>query len=606
MSDSSPAGPNRPPAPRTAVRGPSEIIDHAYQAKSPLRILARLIDRGPWFYATTTIIFVVKNSGQWLVAIFLARLIDSLVTPASVNFTALAALGGTTLLALALNVPVHTWFVVRLSECARSLEQRLRLGVARRLQQLSMSFHQKAESGRLQAKLLRDVEQVQLMTMELGNNGISAVTMLVIATGYTAFTEPLMLGFFLIVAPVSVAISRSFRGAIRTRNHDYRERMEHLHSRTVELVDMMPLARAHGIEDLALDEFTQRVTEVNKNGRLLDRVNALFQSSAWLTFQLFNLAVLGVGYWFVVRGWMSVGDLVVYQAMFNYLVNSINTLLNLYPTLSRGAESLHSLGEVLQSPDLEHNDGKDAPTEVAGRIEFQGVNFAYDGGRQSAISDLDLTIPAGRTVAIVGESGSGKSTLTNILIGFLRPQSGRVLLDGVDMEAIDVRVWRRRLALVPQQSLLFNGTIRENILFGLPSVADEWFHRVTRLTHVDEFVDELPDGMNTRIGERGTTLSGGQKQRIAIARALVRDPRIIVLDEPTSALDAQSERHVQAALAALTHGRTTIIVAHRLSTIRAADTICVLDRGRLIESGTYDELLQADGPFANLHAASQT
>ncbi len=444
------------------------------------------------------------------------------------------------------------------------------------------------------------------MTMELGNNGVSAVTMLVIATGYTAFTEPLMLGFFLVVAPVSVAISRSFRGAIRTRNHDYRERMEHLHSRTVELVDMMPLARAHGIEDLALDEFTQRVTEVNKNGRLLDRVNALFQSSAWLTFQLFNLAVLGVGYWFVVRGWMSVGDLVVYQAMFNYLVNSINTLLNLYPTLSRGAESLHSLGEVLQSPDLEHNDGKDAPAEVAGRIEFQGVNFAYDGGRQSAISDLDLTIPAGRTVAIVGESGSGKSTLTNILIGFLRPQSGRVLLDGVDMEEIDVRVWRRRLALVPQQSLLFNGTIRENILFGLPSVADEWLHRVTRLTHVDEFVDELPDGMDTRIGERGTTLSGGQKQRIAIARALVRDPRIIVLDEPTSALDAQSERHVQAALAALTHGRTTIIVAHRLSTIRAADTICVLDRGRLIESGTYDELLQAGGPFANLHAASQT
>ncbi len=588
------------------TRSPSEQIDYAYEASSPLRILLRLVERGPWFYAATVTIFFVKNSGMWLSAIFAARLIDALVKPETADYTTLIAIGSLTVAALVINIPVHTWFVVRLSECARNLEQRLRLGVARRLQQLSMSFHSRAESGRLQAKLLRDVEQTQLLTMELGMSGISAVTMLAISTVYTGFTQPLMLGFFFVVAPISVAISRSFRGAIRSRNQVFRERVEDMNSRVVEMVDMLPLARAHGIEDVALDEFTRRVTEVNQNGRLLDRVNAVFQSSAWVTFQVFSLAILGVGFVFVRRGLMTPGDLILYQTLFSYLVNSINQLLNLYPTLSRGAESIRSLGEVLQSPDLEHNEGKAAPVDVDGRIEFQSVGFTYPDANSSALHDFNLTIEAGRTIAFVGESGSGKSTAVNLLIGFLRPQSGRLLLDGVDMETLDVRIWRRRLALVPQQILLFNGTIRENILFGLGPVSDEWFHRVTRLTHVDDFVDDLPAGMDTLIGERGAVLSGGQKQRIAIARALMRNPKVIVLDEPTSALDVQSERHVQDALAALTHGRTTIIVAHRLSTIRAAHTICVLDHGRLVESGSFEELVQRGGRFADLHAASQT
>ncbi len=587
------------------LRSPSEKIDAAYAARSPLRILARLIDRRWWFYAASAVIFIIKNSGIWLLAIFVARLIDSLITPTSTNFPMLIALGASTAVAITLNIPAHTWFVVRLSECSRSLEVDLRIGVARRLQQLSIAYHQSSESGRLQAKLLRDVEQTALMAMELGHSGASAGIMLGFAIGYTAFTQPMMLGCFFLIGPVAIALARSFRGSIKARNQVYRERVESMNSRVVEMVDMLPLARAHGIEEVALHEFTQRVAEVHRNGRMLDRINAVFQSSAWVTFQIFSLAILVLGYGFVRRGWMTPGDLVLYQTMFAYLLSSVNQLLNLQPVIARGSESIRSLGEVLLSPDLEHNAGKNSPAGVRGRIELQDVQFTYRGASYPAIAKVNLVIEAGRTVAFVGESGSGKSTLIGLLIGFLRPSAGRILLDGTDMEMIDMRAWRRHLALVPQQIILFNGSLRDNILFGLGPVDEAWLERVIGLTHVSDFVDDLPDGLETIIGERGATLSGGQKQRIAMARALIRDPKVIVLDEPTSALDAQSERHVQAALEALTHGRTTIIVAHRLSTIRAADVVCVLDHGRLIESGSFDELLARDGPFAKLHAAAR-
>ncbi|MGH8047181.1 MAG: ABC transporter ATP-binding protein, partial [Chthoniobacterales bacterium] len=534
----------------------AQQIDWAYEARRPWHILVRLLNKGVLFYLAAACIFTLKHSPLWLMAILPAEVINTLAAPQKANYDNLILLATATVLMLAFNIPLHTLFVRMFSDTTRKLEQRLRLAVARRLQQLSISFHGAFESGRLQSKMLRDVEQVQLMSMEIGTSGLGAVIQLLFVLIYTAYTQPAMLLFFLVIAPAAIGLSRTFRSVIQVRNTHYRQNLESMNSRVVDMVGMLALARAHAVEEAAISEVSERVNEVNKHGRQLDRINAVFNASNWVTFQIFGLGVLGMGAWFAFHNWMPPGNILIYTTLFAQLVFSLNTLVNLYPQLARGLESVSSLREVLQSPDIEHNEGKSVVRSVKGDIAFEGVSFSYPGSDAHALHDLTLRIPAGTTVAVVGPSGSGKSTLVGLAMGFNRPSTGRILLDDADMETIDMRTWRQHLSLVPQQIALFNGTIRENILFGMPRVPERFFEQVVNLTHVKEFVDRLEDGIDTMIGEGGSKLSGGQKQRIAIARALMRDPRVIVLDEPTSALDLESERFVQQALNQLTRGRT--------------------------------------------------
>lgn len=295
----------------------------------------------------------------------------------------------------------------------------------------------------------------------------------------------------------------------------------------------------------------------------------------------------------------------MYQGFFNTITSSVNGLINIYPQLTRGLESLRSIGEILASSDFEHNKGKKAVTDIQGRFSFQDVYFAYPSGNAAAIRGINLEVAPGECIAFVGESGAGKSTLLNLIIGFYRPTAGHILLDGEDMENLDLRTYRRHLAVVPQNTILFSGTIRENITYGLPSVTDEQLNQALEAACAKEFIDRLPEGLDTRIGEHGGKLSGGQRQRIAIARALIRDPKVIILDEPTSALDLISEAQVKTALKALIKGRTTFIVAHRLSTIRDADRIAVIKNGTIVEIGTYDQLTAKNGEFKKLESLYQ-
>ena len=293
---------------------------------------------------------------------------------------------------------------------------------------------------------------------------------------------------------------------------------------------------------------------------------------------------------------ITVGEIALYQTYFSNVVGQVSALMQLLPTLTKGTESIMSVGEILNAHDIEDNTGKFKLRQLDGVYEFKDVCFQYDE-KAHVLNHFNLKVAKGETIALVGESGAGKSTVLNIVIGFNKPTSGQVLIDGHDINTIDLHSYRKFLAVVPQTSILFNGTIRENITYGMPSVTEEQLQQAIEAANLTDLIASLPDGLNTVVGEHGGKLSGGQRQRISIARAIIRDPRVIVFDEATSALDSISEKQIQTAINNLTRDRTTFIVAHRLSTIRDADKIAVLREGHCVEYGTFDELMQRKGEF---------
>ncbi|NEQ55076.1 MAG: ATP-binding cassette domain-containing protein, partial [Leptolyngbya sp. SIO3F4] len=267
-----------------------------------------------------------------------------------------------------------------------------------------------------------------------------------------------------------------------------------------------------------------------------------------------------------------------------------------------GAEAICSVGEVLECADVESNQDKQIVNRVTGTFCFENVSFTYPEQSYPALREIELTIAAGETIALVGPSGAGKSTLANLIIGFLRPTSGQILLDGQDMNQLDLRTYRQFVSVVAQETILFEGSVRDNIIYGTESVTDTHLKQAIRDAQAEDFIVQLPQGLNTFIGENGVRLSGGQRQRLAIARALIRNPRILILDEATASLDTVSEAMIQSALSKLLKGRTTFVIAHRLSTIRQADRIVVLDQGQIQEIGSHHQLLKRDGLYAKLHA----
>jgi len=335
--------------------------------------------------------------------------------------------------------------------------------------------------------------------------------------------------------------------------------------------------------------------------------NALFGGTAWVITNVFSMGSLIAGAFLSYTKIIPLppGDVVMLSTFFVSISNAVLMLANMMPTITKGFESVRSIGEVLESPDIEHNLGKTRLDHVRGEFVFDSVSFTYQGTNCGSMHDFCLHVHPGETIAVVGPSGAGKSTLMSLILGFERATTGRILLDGLDMNTIDLRTFRRAVGVVTQDTLLFHGTLRENILYGRRNIPDAQVVRALSDANATEFVEKLPEGLNTMIGDRGARLSGGQKQRIAIARALIRDPRVLILDEATSALDASSEAVVQTALERLMKGRTTFIVAHRLSTVRNAGRIVVLENGRIAELGAPADLLARGGIYARLCAMQQ-
>jgi ATP-binding cassette subfamily B protein len=281
------------------------------------------------------------------------------------------------------------------------------------------------------------------------------------------------------------------------------------------------------------------------------------------------------------------------------------TLIGAYPALAAGKESVHSLAEIICAEDIERDDGKIPVPGIEGDVSFEHVYYHYPNEEKAVVCDFDLHVKQGERIAVVGSSGSGKSTVMNLLIGLLAPTQGRILIDGRPLSDMPLQEYRHFLSVVPQNSILFSGSIRDNITYGLNSYSEDDLARVVDDAAITEFLPSLPHGLDTHVGEHGDKLSGGQKQRVSIARALIRNPRILIMDEATSALDNVAEYHVQKAIERLVQGRTTFTVAHRLSTIRNADRIVVMEEGKMVEVGTYDELIALNGKFSELERLSR-
>lgn len=580
-------------------------LEYDYRSKRPIWTLFHLLNRRWYHHAAMILLLIAKHSPVWCMPFLMQRVIDTFAEENKYPVDTLPVAFIVFVLIIAQNIPTHMAYVRMLSGAVRDLERTLRNALVTRLQQLSIAFHDRTETGRLQAKVLRDVEQIQNFCMLAGEGGMIAVLSFLVATIVAGIKEPRVLVFFIVMGPLVALVRNSFRRHIDERNTAFRSQIEKMSSGVTEMLNMVPVVRAHGLEGVATRRMKRKLDEVTEQGRRLDMINALFGSTSFVVFQESVIVGIAVLSWFCYKGLISVGDIALYQGMFSTLTMAVSGILGIYPQLAKGVESIRSLGEILECPDLEYNWNKARIEKLDGAVELRQVSFQYEEGTSRALTDISLKVEPGESIALVGPSGGGKSTLMQLLIGFRRPQEGSILLDGRDIEEIDMRTARRFMSVVPQETLLFSGSIRDNVLYGLDGISDDRLARVLAAANLTEFVASLPDGVDTLIGEDGSMLSGGQRQRIAIARALIRNPRILVLDEATSALDVDSEKKVQEAINRAVQNRTTFIVAHRLSTIRNADRIVVLRGGRIVETGGWEELMEKKGYFYEMQQLQQ-
>jgi ATP-binding cassette subfamily B protein len=539
--------------------------------------------------ALALVSYVFKASPVWILPVVTANIIDILAHRRDDGLRALWVNVIVGAVAIAQNIPSAAVYVHFLSRAVRNVEVRLRSALVRRLQMLSLSYHSRVQSGALQTKITRDVESVEMLSRQLVDVGFFAIMTVLVTLVVVAWRMPSFLPVFLIFVPLVWLVRWLVLGRLRERNENLRKEIEGMNSQLVGMINMIPITRAHAVEETEVARLEDRFSHVRRAARSFDFVAGTLGATTWVILMLFNLAGLAAAAWLSYQGRLPLtpGDVVLLAGYFNTIMAAVLQLNAMLPLMTRGLDGLRSIGEVLECPDVEENRGKQPVTQVRGEFVFENVSFAYDQNAIGlpALRDLSFTVAAGETVGIVGPSGSGKSTLASLITGFHRPTSGRILLDGVDMNTIDLRAYRRHLAVVSQQTILFNGTLRENIVYGTGNVTGAELQAAIADANAAEFIRELPRGLETEIGPDGVQLSGGQRQRIAIARALLRDPRVLILDEATSALDTGSEAVVQQALERLMTGRTTFIIAHRHAVLRRASRILTLDKGVLVVGG---------------------
>ena len=488
-----------------------------------------------------------------------------------------------------------------LSVEAQHLISVLRSSVQKQVLQLPIRFFDNNKSGALVSRIMNDVEGVRNLVgtglVQLFGGVLTSVICLVLLIQIS----PMMTVYVLVPVTIFGLISLKAFSKIRPIFRERGKITAEVTGRLTETLNGIRVIKGFNAEPQEIKSFEFGVDRLFRNIKASLTATSLITSSATFLLGLASTGIMGIGGYMIINHQLTFGEFLSFTLYLGFMIAPIVQMSNIGSQLTEAFAGLDRTEELMNM--RPEDDGTERPIQIGpihGDIEFRDVSFAYEEGKE-VLKNISFNAPSGSVTALVGTSGSGKTTIAGLAASFLNPQAGLITVDGQDLSKVSLNSYRSQLGVVLQDDFLFEGTIRENILFPRPQATEEQLQSAVKAAHVDEFTDRFEDKLDTLIGERGVKLSGGQRQRIAIARAILANPRVLILDEATSNLDTESESYIQESLRELMKGRTTFVVAHRLSTIGQADQILVIEHGQLVEQGRHEELIEKKGRYYQLY-----